>query len=274
MRIVFSRKGLDSGAGGCPSPIVDGRPVSICIPARTSPTPTSYGRIGGDVGALIRDLSKGRLGPESPCHLDPDLSPDALPRRAGWRGSLGQTGSAQTHLDNQGVGPGDVFVFWGLFRRAEHHDRWRYVGKKEHRIFGWLQVGEVLRVGADPAPHLARHPWLEDHPHARPGWSDKNTIYLATERLTLDGKTLEVPGAGALRRGLRLTAEGCSPSRWTVPDWLNPRRGGTGMSYHKSERFGEDGTLRAAARGQEFVADVTGRADAVGWLRELVEERA
>jgi hypothetical protein len=34
MKIVFSRKGLDSGAGGFPSPIIDGRPISLPIPTR------------------------------------------------------------------------------------------------------------------------------------------------------------------------------------------------------------------------------------------------
>jgi len=245
--------------------------VSICIPARTRPTPTTYGRLGGDVGELINDLTGGAFGPDSPCHLDPDLDPDVLPRRPGWRGALGQTGAAQSHLENQGVEPGDVFVFWGLFRRVEHSGTWRFIGKKEHRIFGWLQIGDILRVGADHAPHLRRYPWLEDHPHIRPGWSDKNTVYLATERLALAGQELAVPGWGVLRHGRRLTPEGKSPSNWTIPDWLNPKRGGTGMSYHKDEAFDEEGGLRAAARGQEFVADVTDRSDASQWLRELVE---
>lgn len=45
------------------------------------------------------------------------------------------------------------------------------------------------------------------------------------------------------------------------------------MSYHPASRWLGHGRLRAAARGQEFVADVTGRADALVWLRRLLEER-
>ncbi len=271
MRIVLSRKGLDSAAGGCPSPIVDGRPVSICIPARAKPTPTTYGRLNGGIGELVRDLTGGLLGPDSPCHLDPDIDHEVLSRRPGWRGALGQVGAAQSHLDNQGVGSGDVFMFWGLFRRVEHNGSWAFKGKKEHRIFGWLQIAEVLRVGSEHEPYLAKYPWLEDHPHVRPGWAAKNTVYVATEMLRLAGEELGVPGWGVFSEGLRLTGAGKSPSNWTVPDWLNPKRGGTGLSYHKADSFGEDATLRAASRGQEFVADVTGRRDAIDWLRALIE---
>jgi hypothetical protein len=275
MRIILSRKGLDSAAGGIPSPLIDGRPVSMPIPT-SGPTPTTYGRLGGDVGALISDLTNKRLGPDSPCHLDPDIERELLPRRPGWRGAFGQTGAAQSHLDNQGVGPGDVFVFWGLFRRAERDGDggWRFVGPSEHRIYGWMQIAEVLRVGSEPDPALAQYPWLADHPHVRPGWSSRSTVYVATESLGLDGDDTGAPGWGVFGRGRRLTGAGKSPSRWNVPDWVNPKRGGTGMSFHKPAAFDEDGTLRAAARGQEFVADVTGRGDALDWLRALIEAEA
>ena len=80
--------------------------------------------------------------------------------------------------------------------------------------------------------------------------------------------------AGARARsspdGLRLTAPDAKQlSRWAVPDWLNPKRGGCGLTYHPSERFSADGHLRAAARGQEFVADIGEREDAREWVRGL-----
>lgn len=34
LRIIFSRKGFDTGSGGAPSPIIDGRPVSLPIPTK------------------------------------------------------------------------------------------------------------------------------------------------------------------------------------------------------------------------------------------------
>ncbi|MBN8957102.1 MAG: hypothetical protein J0H17_11115, partial [Rhizobiales bacterium] len=149
MRVVFSRKGFDSSAGGCPSPIVDGQPISLPIPVRTTPSPIRYMDLIGDYESLVEDLTKGKIDRHSRCHLDPDLNPSVLPRLPGWRGALGQVGAAQSHLSNEGVSVGDLFLFWGLFRHAERKNRWIFYGAPEHRLFGWLQVGEILQLGED-----------------------------------------------------------------------------------------------------------------------------
>ena len=270
MKLIFSRKGFDSAAGGVPSPLVEGRPISLPIPTRM-PTPLTYGDLPEPLPTLVEHLTKGRLGRNTPCHLDPDLDTTLRPRRSGWRGALGQVGAAQSHLAGQDVGEGDLFLFWGLFRPVEEGaGGWRFTGPREHRLFGWLQVGEVLPLGPDGNHATARYPWLDEHPHARSGWGDNNTLYLATDRLTLGGIRTAAPGFGLSPVGRRLTApESALPSLWQVPDWLNPSRGGVGMTYHPPERFGADGTLRSAARGQEFVADIAGRPDAMKWLRDL-----
>jgi len=52
-------------------------------------------------------------------HLDPDLDAASRRREPGWRPLLGQHGAAQSHLCNESVGPGDLFLFFGLFRRTE-----------------------------------------------------------------------------------------------------------------------------------------------------------
>src|SRR4051812_33036287 len=130
MKIIFSRKGFDGTAGGCPSPIVSGRPISLPIPSSTMPSPTRYGDLPGPYGTLVSDLTGGRLTPDDWCHLDPDINRDSLPRHEGWRGALGQARAAQGHLANQGVQAGDLFIFWGLF------SRWRTLaagGSWEHR---------------------------------------------------------------------------------------------------------------------------------------------
>lgn len=114
MKVIFSRKGFDSGTGGCPSPIIDGAPISLPIPTRM-PTATAFGELPGPYADLVTDLTNGRVTAENRCHLDPDISRDVLPRMPGWKGSLGQEGAAQGHLVNQGIAPGDLFIFWGFF---------------------------------------------------------------------------------------------------------------------------------------------------------------
>src|SRR5690606_23970947 len=132
-------------------------------------------------------------------HLDPDLDPLQLARPAGWRPALGQTGAAQTHLAKQGVGPGDVFLFFGWFREVERRaGRWRYArgAPHVHALFGWLEVDEILAIAAERVACLARHPWIASHVHAaNPGHytSALNSIYIAAENSRLvAGK----PGGG------------------------------------------------------------------------------
>jgi hypothetical protein len=236
------------------------------------PTPTRFGDLHGPYARLVSDLTGGRLTPDDWCHLDPDINPDNLPRRAGWRGAVGQARAAQGHLANQGVQAGDLFIFWGLFQPVDYDGRWRFVGTPEHRVWGWLQIGETLDLGIDGSHAVAERPWLRDHPHARAGWFAQNVLYIASEELRLPSCRLALPGAGVLRTGHRLTAAGAMPSRWRVPDWLHPRRGGSGMTYHPFDRWGEDGTVRSASRGQEFVAVPRDDELAGEWLTALLEE--
>lgn len=265
MRIIFSRKGFDSGSGGVPSPILDGSLVSLPIPTNRRSV-TTYGDIG--LGDIVRDLTRGRLGASDFCHHDPDLGV----------GALGQVGRAQSHLNNNGVGAGDLFLFWGLYRRAARTPAgYRYIpgAPNEHRIFGWLLIGEVVCLGPDGTWAIDEHPRLRAHPHCRPGWKDNNTLYLAAEALRIGGKALDLPGAGVFPRpsdALRLSAHSRPTSLWNVPRWLNPRHGGVGMTYHSDAKRWADATVQTVAKGQEFVASAGERPDAAAWLEALFDE--
>ena len=271
MRVIFSRKWFDSTAGGCPSPIVDGQPMSLPIPTKM-PTVKRFGDLTGAYASLVSDLTRGRFTANDWCHLDPDIDPASLPRQPGWRGALGQVSAAQGHLANQRVQPGDLFIFWGLFQPVQHDGRWKFTGRPEHRIWGWLQIGEIIDLGADASHVLIDRPWLSDHPHARPGWSKQNVLYVASQQLSLGSRALTLPGSGVLKTGYRLSANETKPSTWRVPDWLNPEFNGSGMTYHPAHRWGQDGTVQSAARGQEFVTERPIDENAVKWLTEILEE--
>ena len=239
------------------------------------PTPTRYGDLSNGMAQLVTDLTNGRITPEHPCHLDPDIDPRALPRSRGWRPTFGQVGPAQSHLANNQVGEGDLFVFWGLFQPVVRTGggRWSFTGQREHRIFGWLQVDEVINIGTNPEACLTRHPWLKGHPHVCEGWSISNTVYVAREFLELPNRFSQVRGSGVLPKGHRLTREGSSlVSTWTLPTWLNPSQGGTGLTYHRPESWLDPQTLRVASRGQEFIADIGERQDALEWVRQVLDE--
>jgi hypothetical protein len=165
------------------------------------------------------------------------------------------------------VGAGDLFLFFGLFREAIKSDEgaWAFQGKPFHALFGWLQVQEALPVQENPTQVLARHPWLAEHPHLHGDWPGHNTIYVARERMEL-GK-VDLPGWGLLPSPVRLTApDAKGPATWQVPPWLDPTCGGTGMTYHPPARWLGGGRLKAAGRGQEFVAQVENRPAAISWV--------
>jgi hypothetical protein len=82
--------------------------------------------------------------PDLGSDLDPDLSRSTLPRPADWRPLFGQVDRAQSHLRNQGVGPGDLFLFFGLFSPTTElpDGRLRYAGQGDwmHVLRGRLEV--------------------------------------------------------------------------------------------------------------------------------------
>src|SRR5689334_22542724 len=114
MKLILSRKGFDSSAGGCANPILpDGRLVSFPIPSALdqvryenlrSPCGRSYAQLLSELGGDRKIAGRG-------AHCDPQLEPPEGATEA-WRGSLGQIGTAAGHLRNQGVGPGDIFIFY------------------------------------------------------------------------------------------------------------------------------------------------------------------
>ncbi|NWL79594.1 hypothetical protein DM872_22350 [Pseudomonas taiwanensis] len=278
LRIILSRKGFDSSAGGFPSPILpDGSLCSLPIPDERSPV--RYGDIayeGINLGELVSQLGGKPAWSCRGAHLDPDLRFDALPRAYGWRPVFGQSGSAQGHLRNEGVVVGDLFLFFGSFRPVENvQGMWRFIPGQMTRqiIWGWLCVGEVLKIDELPSDAL---PWARYHPHFAYAPDPHNTLYLAAEQLCLDG--IANSGAGifpGVDNRLVLTApEAKVQTHWQLPAFFAPSAESPGLSYHRRldrwERAGEICRLRSAYRGQEFVFDVGEMTEPRDWLRSVL----
>ena len=141
-------------------------------------------------------MTGGTISSESEAHLDPDLRFNSLPRLKGWRPLFGQAGSAQGHLKNQGITKGDIFVFYGWFRKAKCvGGKYQYIKNAPdlHVIFGWLQVEKIIPVSRkEIAPQ-----WALYHPHFnRPQNYSNDSVYVATKELKIPGYNLNLPGAG------------------------------------------------------------------------------
>ncbi|MDR9425164.1 MAG: hypothetical protein RI567_07770 [Marinobacter sp.] len=276
MKLILSRKGFDSSAGGCPNPVFpDGSSLALPIPDPQSPIRYSQIRHQGkSLGAMVSQLTGNPAFSRKGAHLDPDLIPEAYPRSSGWRPLLGQHSSAQAHLSNHGVGEGDLFLFFALFRAVEkYRGRWRFVpgGKPFHSIWGWLQVAEVWPLdGSVQMPE-----WAAYHPHLFGERSGHNSLYVSNETLALPGVESQLPGAGlvpAMTELHRLTApDAKGVTDWRLPAAFLPMAGTEPLSYHhKTARWRSDEPgwcrLKSAARGQEFVLDLDQYPGVVDWL--------
>ncbi|MEO0471992.1 MAG: hypothetical protein AAF206_20360 [Bacteroidota bacterium] len=261
-KIVLSRKGVDSSAGGKPSPWIDGMPLSLPIPQNGSGI--RYRNIHTPLGIRANTLMR-HLGFRCPgeAHLDPDLTWGSLAERpSGWRPSFGQRGAALSHLMHHNIGPGDLFLFFGWFREVVKKGRqWHYLPKVEdvHLVYAYLEVGEVIDLTRESAPV-----WAALHPHAvfQDMWQQGgNVLFVAVkESQWLPGW----PGAGYFSPSplilTDLSAERVTRSQWALPDCFfkgeNCR-----LSYHE-KRIGKPHPtrkgmrqLRSVARGQEFVIE-------------------
>lgn len=282
MKVVLSRKGLDSQYGGIPSPIIKSengyrRFYPIPIPDELSDVRYSDLVLFSQhkVSDFLHDVPLKSMKSES-CHLDPDIRQSYLPKRpAGWQGAFGQSHIAQDHLRIQEVGEGDVFLFFGWFQFAElKDDRFQFVKKKDypngfHAVYGYLQVKKMYDLLKDePIPS-----WLEGHPHVKykslEAYKVKsNAIYTADQFFCHNGQKIEKNGSAlfTFSEDLILTQKGQDKrTRWELPSIFHPDNG-VELSYNPTKNWGKENgkaTLKSAYKGQEFVvkADPDGKVE-------------
>jgi len=248
MEVILSRKGFDSCDGGCASPIMpDGTLLSLPIPERSKLKFTDIGYDGMTYDEIWEQLDP-RSHWKTTCHLDPDIRPGIrLKPVKGWKPAFGQAGAAETHLENQGVDIGDVFLFFGWFRQTEYTSdgKLRYVAGAPnlHIIYGYMQIGRIVSGKGKRA-----YSW---HPHGQwNGEEDNDTLYIPTKKLTINDQDMGYPGYGVLSYARKrvLTAPGEKKSVWKLPPWFS----NVELSYHSKKSF-VDGYLHTVGRGQEFV---------------------
>lgn len=289
MKIIFSRKGIDASFGNCASPIMpDDRLCWMPIPEdnpEDNPDFPKYSEIPFEsttLGCIIESLSSGKILGTRTVHLDPDIFDSQRERLQGWKPAFGQSDKAAKHLKNQDVKEGDVFLFFGWFRKIiKNSDGFQYerTAQNLHVIYGWLQIGKILNVNE---PDFIPPEWLKNHPHMLKRYlaEKNNTIYVASDKLIINGEETCFNGSGFfdyLSPEITLTAKGETRSVWELPSWIYPTENKPPLSYNQNPKKWElDNdivTLRVPGRGQEFVLDSEHYPESQEWLLNLLKSK-
>lgn len=263
MKVIISRKGFDSANGGTASPVMpDGAMLSLPIPGgRKCEKYNELFYDGNSYADIWHSLKPKPHSKLKYCHLDPDLRAAARAKTPkGWVAAYGQCGASETHLVNQNVTIGDLFLFFGWFRKTEIRNgllKYKRDSKDAHMFFGYLQIGKIVRND-----DLQKYYW---HPHSAYG-SENNTIYVASRHLIINGKNTGLPGAGTFKYSdeLVLTKPGMSRSKWQLPDFFKE----VDISCHTKENFKPDGYFQSVHIGQEFVVSEDKRV--TKWAKNII----
>jgi hypothetical protein len=203
------------------------------------------------------------------CHLDPDIRQGIYDTPKEFKPAFGQNGIPQMTLKKQGVGVGDLFLFFGLFKQIERgvDGKLRYVPKAPdlHIIYGYMQIGAVLTDNTE----IQAYSW---HPHAGIV-GNNNCLYIPSKTLSWNNE--EGYGVFSYDKRLVLTKEGMSCSRWILPDFFRTANNGkpikiTGSAdnpWHTDPIHGA--YLQIAHKpSQEFVIEE--RPDVEEWAKKIV----
>lgn len=268
-KIILSRKGFDSTAGGKASPILsNGNICSIPIPAHNEkfhgPSQHKYRDLKYD-HVKMEDVFKeidSKYSLDDYCHFDPQLNQSI--------GLFGQTGSAQTELANQNVGPGDIFLFFGWFRN--------YSKKKDlHHMFGWMQINSVLKEPDEsPIKDFLKQKKIK-HPHGEV--YTNNTLYVSKEFIEIDNKKTTLKGFGMFKKthpDLILTApDSVNRSKWKMPKKYFSNTKNLFLN-NRIEWIDEENCLINAHKGfgQEIVLNSELNPKLIDWVMELIQNHS
>lgn len=186
-------------------------------------------------GKIKINDKKEELTCSSECHLDPDINMNVIVRQREWRPVFGQIGGSQTHLENNNVRVGDIFLFFGWFRETIERNGKLVFDPRDpegkHVIYGYMQVGEIYNV----AGNTVVPDWIGYHPHCCKTRRQitNNTIYVAAEKLSL---LKDAPGSSAFKKysnSLCLTKQGCTRSKWCLPEFFKQ----VSISHHSKKSW-------------------------------------
>ena len=291
MRLVLSRKGFDSGSGGCLSPYNHntGQYIWFPIPEKVN----SYSNkiryknilvkneyLSGLKGSNLSEVYKNYKGTnrvklrrneyasidnnELFAHFDPMLGiPPLIEENEKWiiGKGFGQFNAAP-QLENHDVNKGSIFLFFGGFQSTAN------TKISGHYIYVWLKVKKRIETYEECKEILEQYN-LNHHPHiteAAFNRNQKNYIFLPEQWLYED---LNIPGCGyfsTLNDHLLLSSnKESNKATWKLPNLFYKN---LTQVHQKTWEKTKDGfcTVKTGI-GQEFITELSKQGEE--WLREL-----
>ncbi|RBP96130.1 hypothetical protein DFO70_102457 [Cytobacillus firmus] len=291
MKLVLSRKGFDSGSGGCLSPYnhETGQYIWFPIPEKVN----SYSNqirypnilvkneyLSGLNGSTLSEVYKSLKGTDRVklrknefasiddnelfAHFDPMLGiPPWIEENEKFKigKGFGQFNAAP-HLEKHNVNEGSVFLFFGGFQSTSHR---KISG---HYIYGWLKIKKRIETYKECKEIIEQYN-LDHHPHiseAAFNRNQKNYIFLPDKWLFED---LKIPGCGyftTLNDSLLLSSnKESNKATWKLPIFFYQN---LTQVHQKTWQHTQDGfcTVKTGI-GQEFVTQLSAKGEE--WFREL-----
>jgi len=214
------------------------------------------------------------------CHFDPDLIPSILKRHKNWCSLFGQADKPESHLQKNGVRQGDLFLFFGWFRktliingnlRFDPNDK-----QGVHLIYGYMQINCKISKSAN---FERVESWMNYHPHFRYGlWNENlNAVYMGKKSLTWDKQK---PGSGVFLYNPDLILTDLTllnnprkrKSFWRYDIFPKNLK----ITHHKPQRWVEEKTengicrkyFKSTGRGQEFI--ISDSSKIIDWVQSII----
>jgi hypothetical protein len=290
MKLVLSRKGFDSGSGGCLSPYDhdNGQYIWFPIPEKVNSysnqiqytdIPLKNDFLSGLKGTNLSEVYKRLKGTDRVkiredeytsiddhelfAHFDPMLgiAPWVDNEKFNIGKGFGQFNAAP-QLKNHDVNEGSVFLFFGGFKSTVDRKISGYY------IYGWLKVKKRIET-YEECKEIIEPYNLHLHPHITEAAFKRNKnnyIFLPDQWLSED---LNIPGCGyftTLNNHLLLSNNKESQkASWKLPNFFYNN---LTQVHKKTWQNTNDGfCLVKTGIGQEFITDLSEKGEE--WLREL-----
>ena len=276
MNVIFSRKGFDGSYGGFPSIILpeemESKMISFPIPEIN---PKGAGIKAEDIKFILnqKDLTLKEIFeqleiaekikvPSKPAkkglvntvfHFDPELQ---TVRNMRSYAAFGQCDKASSHLLSHGLKSGDVFLFFGSFKKTFlENDKITYDSAMYdiHAIWGYMIVDDIVHVN-DIDKALDKYPDIKTHLHYQ------NKEFEKGENIIICGSRF---GTFNYDDKYRLTKLGYSKTIWELPEFLK----GSDISYCNTVT--DPSRFKSAEIGQEFVVTNFDERKMKDWLNSL-----